>query len=95
MKKIMMEPGYGKTYQLIKMSAETRNYIVCNSKKECSRIHAMSLEMGLSIPFPISYEEFLGKEYYGKRIRGFLIDNVDDLLESISTVRINAITMRP
>lgn len=93
MEKIIMKRGYGKTTQLIKKSAETRNYIVCRDFKEACRIHQDAIKMGLNIPLPITYTEFIEKKYCGKNINGFLIDNVDILLEYISNVPVNSITL--
>jgi hypothetical protein len=93
MEKIIMKRGYGKTTQLIKKSAETKNYIVCRNSDEAREIQCKAMKLGLDIPFPITYTEFIEKKYCGKNINGFLIDNVDILLEFISNVPVNAITL--
>lgn len=86
MKKIILPKGQGKTIELIKMSADNKWYIVCHSIYECSRIHCTAMEMNLKIPFPITYDEFINGKYYGKGIRGFLVDNVDLLVQHIAGV---------
>jgi hypothetical protein len=94
--KIIIKPtGQGKTTELIKISAEKHFHIVCHSKKECERISNSAQSMKLDIPYPITFNEFLEANYYGKGIRkGFLIDNADMLLRSISRgVPIQAITL--
>jgi hypothetical protein len=95
MEKIIMKRGYGKTYQLIKKSSITGDYIVCHSMQEASSIQRQAQELGLKIPFPLSYDEFLDKKYYGKNISGFLIDNVELLIRRLSKsdVPVNAITL--
>ena len=93
MEKILMHRGYGKTYQLIKKSSITGDYIVCHSQQEAHRLQQEAQVLGFKIPLPITYFEFSEKKYYGKGINGFLIDNADLLLKSLSNVPINAITM--
>lgn len=93
MKTHIIPRGKGKTTKLIKKSAETGDYIVCHSLDEANRIQAEAQEMGLQIPLPITYNEFLKKLYYGKVISGFLIDNADVFLQSLSNVPINSITV--
>ena len=94
MKKIIKARGDGKTTDLIQLSHETGAYIVCRSQETCSMISAMAREQKLDIPFPITYQEFL-EGRYGMRISGFLIDDADELLQRLSRVPIDAITMTP
>ena len=51
--------------------------------------------MGLKIPLPITYIEFVNKEYHSKGISGFLIDNLERLFEYMSDVPVHAVTMTP
>jgi hypothetical protein len=95
MEKIIMQRGYGKTSQLIKKSAKSGDYIVCHSLDEANRIKWESEQMGLDIHLPITYAEFIEKRYSGKNISGFLIDNVEFFLKSLSSVPINAVTFCP
>lgn len=90
---IIMNRGHGKTYQLIKKSASSGDYIVCHNQNECSRIAAEAQEMKMKIPFPITYQEFMDKHYYGKWISGFLIDNIEMFLQTLTEVPINVITL--
>jgi len=73
----------GKTYQLITLSAESGFYIVCGNRKQAAQIAQAAKERNLAIPFPLTFREFRGCEYYGRGIRGLLIDNADDLLNEI------------
>jgi hypothetical protein len=95
MEKIILEKGKGKTTELIKRSSESGHYIVCFSIDEASRISAEARSMGLDIPLPISYGEFIYRKYSSRNIKGFLIDNADLLIEFISQVPVTAITMTP
>ncbi|MFW5847491.1 MAG: hypothetical protein ACOCVF_01040 [bacterium] len=93
MKKIIMEKGCGKTHQLILKSASTGHYIVCFDSNEASRIQSKAMDMGVQIPFPLTFSEFLNKEYYARNIKGFLIDNVEMLIQELTSVPIRAITL--
>ena len=86
-------PEKEKTTKLIKESAGTGDYIVCFNSKEAIRIKTKAQKMRLDIPLPITYDEFLHRRYCGKNIKGFLIDNVDLLLQSLTQVPINSITI--
>jgi len=83
----------GKTVEAIKLAAETWSYIVCINRKEADRVFDVSKKLGIDIPNPITIEDFIGKRYYAKGIRGFIIDNADMCLQSLTTVPINAITI--
>lgn len=72
---------------------EEVSYIVCIDQQEAYRISQRAQEMGLSIGFPITFDEFRKGEYYSRNIRNFFIDNADYLLRSLSDVPIRAITM--
>lgn len=95
MEKIIMREGYGKTYQLIKKSALTGDYIVCHEQNEAIRIQKRAIAMGVTIPFPVTYKEFNKQQYCGNNISGFLIDNVEMFLQSLTNVKINAISLNP
>lgn len=90
-----MPSGYGKTYQLIKKSAETGDFIICHSFNECSRINSIAIHYKFNIPFPISYTEFKEHKYYGRNIKGFLIDNIELFAQSFTNIPINTIALTP
>lgn len=92
--KIIIKPRQsGKTTKLIKMSAKSGACIVCRTEHEVQALFHMAKNDGINIPKPISYAAFVGSRYVGKNINAFLIDNVDLLLEHISLIRIEAITL--
>jgi hypothetical protein len=93
MKKVLLPRCGGKTTELIKESAQTGCYIVCANKKEACRISSIAKETGFNILFPLTFNEFIKKMYYGKNIKGFLIDNADILLQSLTEIPIVSITM--
>lgn len=88
-----MKRGFGKTTQLIIKSAKSGNYIVCHTKDEAKRIKDQANRLGLNIPLPITYSEFLEKQYDGTYVNGFLIDNLELFLPYLTNVPINAITL--
>ena len=95
MKMIILEHGRGKTTELIKLSAKTGYYIVCINIEEVSRVVCLSKEMGMNIPFPLTFQEFSSGQYYAKGIKGFLIDNAELFIQSLSKVPVVAISLSP
>lgn len=93
MEKIIMPRNSGKTTLLIKKASETNSYIVCSTQSECIRLQDEALYMGLRIPLPITYSEFLNGEYDKSGIKSIMIDNVELFLQSITNVRIKAISL--
>lgn len=84
----------GKTTDLIKMAAETGDYIVTRNHQSARDITDMAAKMGLEILFPITYTEFAERRFLGKRIKGFLIDDADEFLHYFTyNIPIDAITI--
>ena len=95
MDKIIKERNSGKTTELIERSAKYGHYIVCCDHRESNNIQNHALRMGLKIPLPITYEEFVQKRYHGKFIDGFYIDELEMFLKYLSDIPVYAITMNP
>lgn len=94
MEKLIMSRQTGKTIFLIRKSAETGDVIVCIDDKSAKIRNDTAQSMGLTIPYPITFRRFISGDYLSKDIKGFLIDDADMLLESISNgIPINAISM--
>lgn len=74
----------GKTTQLIQMSAENGYYIVVPTQRDAAWVAEQARQMELDIPFPLTFDEFVQHRYYGKGIKGFLIDNADLLWQYIA-----------
>ena len=85
----------GKTYSLITIAAERGAWIVCRDKQEAVRIFQVSLNRELTIPFPLTFHEFVNKPYLGKNIKEMLIDDVDALLVYIAGTNITYCTYTP
>ena len=93
MKIIYGDRRSGKTIELINMAHKRGGYIVCLNHNEAYRIAMVAEEMGLNINFPLSYSEFLLKQYNRMGIIEFYIDNVEMLIQVMSEVPIEAITL--
>lgn len=94
MKVIYSARGTGKTTELINLASQDGGSLICHSYNEAVRIAKVAKEMGKSIPFPLTYEEYLKKNFYAIGIRAFYIDNVELLLAEISRgVPVKAITI--
>ncbi len=83
----------GKTIEAIKCSAKIGAHIICFNDNERKRIVEMAREIDLDIPRPITFEEFKSRAYCGKEVRRFVIDNVDEFLQSFTSIPIEAITL--
>lgn len=94
MKKIISKRREGKTAELIKLSHLRRGYIVCRDHTAAISIMLQAEEMGMhGIPFPLTYHEFIKSSYLGTRIPEVYIDDIEDLVSTMSHVPVYAITM--
>lgn len=94
MKVICRAQRTGKTEELIRECAAERDaYMVCINHEEAHRVFMQAQGMGLKIPFPLNAHEFLNGQYYGHGIKIFFIDNADLLLEGVTNVPIEAISV--
>lgn len=94
---IIGKRGYGKTTKLIRRSYDENLYILVASRERAYQVAQMATEMGLTIPFPVSVDEyFRSDKFRGSSIRrdGLLIDDADDVLQAIFyTIPIKEITI--
>lgn len=100
MKIIYGAAGSGKTRELIKLaSMGGYKLIVCHSRDEARRIFNLSMQMledkeiEKEISFPITYWEFSHNLYFAPNVEAVLIDNADMFLRSISSAKIEAISL--
>ena len=49
----------GKTIELMKLCAEEKAHLVVNCRAEADRVWTLSRKLGIELPQPISYDEFL------------------------------------
>lgn len=86
--------GTGKSTWLLHESARTMQYIVCSHHAVAVSLQRAAQNLGLDIPFPLTYDEFVHQKFYGKGIKGFLIDNVEFLFQYISgSVPVTAVVL--
>lgn len=83
----------GKTTKLIRLCAEKGGYIVCVNRHHAHGIAQMAKDMELNIPLPITFDEFIARRYYGSGVGKFFIDDADLLLQRLSAIHIEAITL--
>jgi len=72
--------GTGKTEKLIELAAKDFSYIVVRNKVVARSIAGRARKMGVNIPFPLTYEEFIEGKFSERDINGFMIDDADALL---------------
>ncbi|WP_424245912.1 hypothetical protein Dip510_000845 [Elusimicrobium posterum] len=88
--------GSGKTTEMLKaLPKKGYGYIVVPNERFAREIVLEADELGIKINFPLTFNEFLNKRYYGKNIDWLVIDDVDALLSYIthSGVSIYAIAL--
>lgn len=93
--KVIAKPRQtGKTTDLLKLAEKNFSYIVCPTILEANSLYAYACDQKINIPQPISWYEFLEKKYYQHGIKGgFMIDNLDMCIQSMSPVEIKAVTL--
>ena len=82
MKIICRNRQSGRTTEVIKKCAKY-NYalIVVPTAQMANYVWKMAKEMGISIPYPITFEQFADGMFYGKNIDAFLFDDLDGSLK--------------
>ena len=89
---ILRERRAGKTTEIIKRCAKLGGYIVCCNHSRALEVRLIAKKMGLRVPLPITFQEFLDGSYYGKGVKGFHIDDLDVCLQQICAVPIETVT---
>ena len=83
----------GRTTQLIQQAADEFLYIVCPTMERVKYVQRKAREAGLDIPNPMTWSEFSAHRFYGKGINGFVIDDLDHCLQSMTSVPIRAVAL--
>lgn len=83
----------GKTTELIELAARDWLYIVVPNHALVSYTQDLARKMGLDIPQPITWEEFVRDRYYRHGIKGFVIDNLDLCIQQMTRVPIKAVSL--
>ena len=92
MKIIVRGRRAGKTTEMIRLAAETGSYIVCTDQRRARQIAERARELGLSIPFPLTAEEWAGRHYHPPGVRGIAFDDLDRIIQGMSSVPVLAAT---
>lgn len=82
-----------KTHDLLLMAQETFSYIVCPSQSDVNRLWRRAVEMELNIPQPITWHELVNGRYRSLGIKGFIIDDLDRCIQSMTMVPIKAVSL--
>ena len=82
----------GKTTELIRRAAQTGGYIVCTDQRRARQIADHARKMGLSIPFPLTADEWQKHAYHPPGVRGLLFDDLDRIIQGMSAVPVLAAT---
>jgi hypothetical protein len=82
----------GKTTELIRRAAETGGYIVCTDKRRASQVFRQAKDMGITIPFPLTANEWSSANYHSRGVRGLLFDDLDRIMQMLSSVPVLAAT---
>ncbi|MPQ32455.1 replicase [Clostridium estertheticum] len=89
MKIIRVNRGNGKTTELVKKSNKEWQYIICKDEQRVQIIMETAKWLKLDIPFPIIIKELPLRSIH---IESVLVDDLDDVLESIIGKRIDYAT---
>ena len=83
----------GKTTELVRLAAEEFLYVVCPDRQQVRYVQRVARDMGLDIPFPMTWGEFLRGDYRSKGVKGFVIDNLDLCIQQMTTVPVRAVSL--
>jgi len=93
MKVICRPRQSGKTYEVIKRCMEEGGYIVCPNMDRAHKVSLMADDLGIDIPYPITFYDFMSGKYYPDGIKKFHIDDIDLCLQRFSRVPISTISL--
>lgn len=85
--------GSGKTCMLIRKCEKHGGYIVCRGQNDAARLARQADEIGCSIPFPITYHEFVTHDFHTRNCSPLWIDDVGALLEYMTAASIGGFTV--
>lgn len=92
--KVIARPRQGgKTTELIRLAAEEFLYVVCPDLAQVRYVSQMARDMGLDIPFPLTWHEFSAGRFHSRGINGFVIDNLDMCVQQMTTVPVRAVSL--
>lgn len=85
----------GKTMEVIRESARTGNYILVSNQFQAKNVFKLSLEMGVSIPYPLTVSEMEKGSIQRTSVKrdGIIVDNADYILQQLLGVKVNTMTI--
>ena len=79
---IVADRQTGKTRHLItKCSQDEYSLIVCPTRMMCNYVFKEARNMGLEIPMPITFSDFVAGKFYPKNVNNFYFDELQISLE--------------
>jgi hypothetical protein len=84
--------GTGKTLKCLIMSDKKQYPIICESKYRCTDLKLIAEELGLEIPEPINFNNYTA-DIIGRKAEGYIIDDVDYILQSMFDNKVKFITL--
>ncbi|MEV0357082.1 hypothetical protein AB0H71_13575 [Nocardia sp. NPDC050697] len=84
---------FGKTTAMIREAAELDAYIVVPDRQQAQLVADTARRLGVDIPFPITWREFASGAYHGRGIKRFVIDSLDQCIQSMTSVPIVAASL--
>jgi len=83
--RVICRKGLTDKTELIEIAVEEGLYIVCKDRETERKIYERAIEMGISkLPNCLTFEEFVRGEFLGVLVKGFVIDDVDLLVEYLA-----------
>ena len=87
MKFILGAPGIGKTKEILRLSAENRIPVLCESQARKERLLQRAYQYGYVIPVPIVFSEVSSKDGV------VYIDDIDRLFKAMFPCKVEAVTL--
>ena len=85
--------GEGKTEELLQLAAREGLTLVLVNRCECMRLRLRAVELNLIISNPITHWDFIEGRGMRRRFTGFLIDNVEILLQNLTLTPVVGISI--
>jgi hypothetical protein len=83
----------GKTTELIMACAKAGGFLVCATQRDAHHTASIAKHLDISVPYPLTYHEFLEGRYYGSGVKVLFIDDADRLLQYLSKTPIGGISI--
>lgn len=74
----------GRTTKAVETAAAKNAYVVCRDRSAVMRCVEIAKEKDLDIPFPLTFDEFLGGRFNPSGINGFVIDDLDEMTRRLA-----------